>query len=272
MCVYLSSRVISLDSIDSYCSTEVYGAKAFTRRLTDEGLKDFQRILADYLVFPNYVYIGMQRQLDSMRRSTDTFAFSNGEGTVKADEYGLWASDPEYYDCGTVSYSKDFKVVPFQCDDKTIFMCEKKEEPCHHDYVRYVDYYGKCLVVIPDKENFMSAGYQCDNSKGHLFAYKSSDDTRSVASAVYSSVTLDGGIYAGLRKTSTGKWMYENEEEETSKSRWDPDDDRENDCGVYRFTRNQTLSLFSMKCDIQHRVLCIDVCRFSHASQADFNI
>ncbi|GFR11837.1 c-type lectin domain-containing protein [Trichonephila clavata] len=199
----------------------------------------------------------MQRGVDSMQRPTDLFKFSNDEGSVKENEYGLWASDPEYYDCGVVSYSKDFKVVPVKCDDKAMYMCEKKEEPCRHSYIRYIDYYGKCLVVIPDKENYMYAGVQCDNSKGHLFAYKSSDDTRSVASAIYSSVTIDGGIYAGLQKKSTGEWVYENGAKETSDSRWDSDDDREKDCGVYRFKRDGTLALFSMDCDMQHRVLCV---------------
>ncbi|GFW90315.1 c-type lectin domain-containing protein [Trichonephila clavipes] len=132
--------------------------------------------------------------------------------------------------------------------------------PCHDSYARYIDYYGKCLIVVPDKENYMYAGIQCDNGKGHLFAYKSSDDTRSVASAIYSSVTIDGGIYAGLQKKSTGEWVYENGVKETSDSRWDSDDDREKDCAVYRFKRDGTLALFSMDCDMQHRVLCVVIC------------
>ncbi|GFW90327.1 histone-lysine N-methyltransferase SETMAR [Trichonephila clavipes] len=42
LCVYLSSRVIALDKIETYCATEVYGAEPFTGRLTDDGLKDFR--------------------------------------------------------------------------------------------------------------------------------------------------------------------------------------------------------------------------------------
>ncbi|GFQ78491.1 c-type lectin domain-containing protein [Trichonephila clavata] len=171
----------------------------------------------------------MQRGVDSMQRPTDLFKFSNDEGSVKENEYGLWASDPEYYDCGVVSYSKNFKVVPVKCDDKAMYMCEKKEEPCRHSYIRYIDYYGKCWL---------------------------SSLTKKITS-IYSSVTIDGGIYAGLQKKSTGEWVYENGAKETSDSRWDSDDDREKDCGVYRFKRDGTLALFSMDCDMQHRVLCV---------------
>ncbi|GFY39252.1 hypothetical protein TNIN_251121 [Trichonephila inaurata madagascariensis] len=58
ICVYLSSRVISLDNIETYCATEVYGAEPFTGRLTDDGLKDFRKALMDYIAIPNRVLIG----------------------------------------------------------------------------------------------------------------------------------------------------------------------------------------------------------------------
>ncbi|GFW90316.1 transposable element Tc3 transposase [Trichonephila clavipes] len=100
----------------------------------------------------------MQRGVDSMQRPTDSFKFSNDEGSVKENEYGLWASDPEYYDCGVVSYSNDFKVVPVKCDDKAMYMCEKKEEhnlvALHFKYDqarrRFVEWAQHEIAVGPD--------------------------------------------------------------------------------------------------------------------------
>ncbi|GIY80438.1 hypothetical protein CDAR_470031 [Caerostris darwini] len=129
VCIYMSSRTVALNEMEAYCTGEVNGGKPFTRRFSDEGLKELGRNLKLTVesLFPPEVYIGMQREKNNMNQDTENFIYTNDQGTVHQDKYPLWASDPSYSDCGVVSYRKEFRVKPFSCSNSAVILCEKKE-------------------------------------------------------------------------------------------------------------------------------------------------
>ncbi|KAG8193193.1 hypothetical protein JTE90_005543 [Oedothorax gibbosus] len=260
LCIHLSQRNLALDKMEGYCMNEAQMGKPLLRRLTDKEMQGVGKTLKDFSEnqFPREVFIGMQREADSMGRPSKTFKYEGGYGSVKQDDYSLWDSDPSNYDCGMVTYGSGFKVRPAGCSESALFMCEKDEKPCEERSLyplRYVSYYGRCLA-IPNKEKYNDAVNMCKyQMKGHVATYKTEDESNAIAEVVLNSQqTLDGGIFAGLRKSDDGEWEYVDGEEETT--RWDPNDPRERDCGVYRFLKNVTVGIFTMSCNEELRVLC----------------
>ncbi|KAG8173925.1 hypothetical protein JTE90_014522 [Oedothorax gibbosus] len=75
--------------------------------------------------------------------------------------------------------------------------------------LRYVSYYGRCLA-IPNKEKYNDAVNMCKyQMKGHVATYKTEDESNAIAETVLNSQqTLDGGIFAGLRKSDDGEWEF----------------------------------------------------------------
>ncbi|GIY80436.1 c-type lectin domain-containing protein [Caerostris darwini] len=130
----------------------------------------------------------------------------------------------------------------------------ESQSACKYNNLPFVEYHQKCLSIFPRKDNYMTANNICNNFGAHIFPYNSYDDSDSVGAAIYSSVTFDGGIYAGLRKTELGEWKYDSGEKETA--RWDPEDELHQDCGVYGFLKNLSIGLFTMSCDDKLRLLC----------------
>ncbi|PRD25921.1 UNVERIFIED_CONTAM: hypothetical protein NCL1_39528 [Trichonephila clavipes] len=130
ICIYMSSRPVALRDMESYCATEANGGRPFTRRFSDAGMKELSKTLKMSVesLFPPEVYIGIEREKDSMQLDTKYFAYTNNEGNVHQDDYPLWTDDPSRFDCGVASYLDDFKVKPFSCGNTAVFLCEKNEQ------------------------------------------------------------------------------------------------------------------------------------------------
>ncbi|CAL1272450.1 unnamed protein product [Larinioides sclopetarius] len=255
-CIYMSSRAVALNEMEGYCASEANGGKPFNRRFSDEGISELGKNLKLSVesLFPPEVYVGITREKDGMNQPTKNWLFANNQGSVDEKLYELWTREPNMQDCGSVTYLENFKVNPFSCTDSAVFLCEKNEFPCEYSTLPFVEYHQKCLSIFPRKDNYMTAESICGQMGAHLFPYKSSNDSDSVGAAIYSSITFDGGIYAGLRKNEMGQWKYESGEEETK--RWDPEDELHQDCGVYGFLKNLTIGMFTMNCDDKLRLLC----------------
>ncbi|GFY67416.1 uncharacterized protein TNIN_440681 [Trichonephila inaurata madagascariensis] len=269
ICIYMSSRPVALRDMEGYCATEANGGKPFTRRFSDAGIKELSKTLKMSVesLFPPEVYIGIQREKDSMQQDTKYFAYTNNEGNVHQDDYPLWTDDPSRFDCGVASYLDDFKVKPFSCGNTAVFLCEKNEQPCSDTALPFVEYHQHCLGIFPRKENYRTSTTVCEQLGAHLFPYKTFDDSDSVGAAIYSSLTFDGGIYAGVMKNEMGEWKYSTGEKETS--RWDPEDELRLDCGVYAFLKNLSIGMFAMSCESNLRLLC-EYVEISFATTVDW--
>ncbi|XP_071039296.1 uncharacterized protein [Parasteatoda tepidariorum] len=251
VCLHVSNRKVRLNDMKTYCTNEGRGGKPFLRRLSDDGFKDMAEILWKDLqhVVPANTYIGIKKDSGF---GSKKWIFSNDEGSVEQGDYPLWASDPSNYDCG-VAEIEEFNVTPYSCGQNAVVLCEKDKDkmPCRHDNYRYIDYHGKCLYLYPQQESYNGALHVCLD--GHVFPYKDVDSRKSVASAILSSTTIDGGVFIGLKKEDDGSWKYYDGIEE--KERWSGNE-KEWDCGMIAFEEDHSFGLFTFSCNDETRIMC----------------